>query len=175
MQLGSLTSMETQEIESEYEDVTARIERLETILGDPDELDQVIITELREIKDEYDDEPHELHRGCRRRNPRGPHSGGGVRRRDERRRLHQADVARHVPRPEPRREGDHRDRSERGRPRLLRVRRQLPRLPARLHQPRADLRVEDLRDPGDVSDRPRQVRGQPTSSTSTTARRSRRW
>lgn len=56
MQLGSLTSMETQEIESEYEDVTARIERLETILGDPDELDQVIITELREIKDEYDDE-----------------------------------------------------------------------------------------------------------------------
>lgn len=47
MQLGSLTSMETQEIESEYEDVTARIERLETILGDPDELDQVIITELR--------------------------------------------------------------------------------------------------------------------------------
>ncbi|WP_123623427.1 DNA gyrase subunit A [Halorubrum sp. CSM-61] len=56
MQLGSLTSMETQEIESEYEDVTARIERLETILADPDELDQVIITELREIKDEYDDE-----------------------------------------------------------------------------------------------------------------------
>ncbi|WP_050034115.1 DNA gyrase subunit A [Halorubrum halophilum] len=56
MQLGSLTSMETQEIESEYEDVTARIERLETILADPDELDQVIITELREIKEEYDDE-----------------------------------------------------------------------------------------------------------------------
>ncbi|WP_144920347.1 DNA gyrase subunit A [Halorubrum salsamenti] len=56
MQLGSLTSLETQEIESEYEDVTARIERLETILGDPDELDQVIIKELREIKDEYDDE-----------------------------------------------------------------------------------------------------------------------
>ncbi|WP_200531473.1 DNA gyrase subunit A [Halorubrum sp. LN27] len=56
MQLGSLTSMETQEIESEYEDVTARIERLEAILADPDELDQVIVDELREIKDEYDDE-----------------------------------------------------------------------------------------------------------------------
>ena len=56
MQLGSLTSMETQEIESEYEDVTARIERLETILADPGELDQVIVEELREIKDEYDDE-----------------------------------------------------------------------------------------------------------------------
>jgi len=56
MQLGSLTSMETQEIESEYEDVTARIERLETILANPDELDDVIVDELREIKDEYGDE-----------------------------------------------------------------------------------------------------------------------
>ncbi len=56
MQLGSLTSMETQEIESEYEDVTARIERLETILGDPDELDAVIIDELEDVKAEYADE-----------------------------------------------------------------------------------------------------------------------
>ncbi|GAA0722125.1 DNA gyrase subunit A [Halorubrum trapanicum] len=56
MQLGSLTSMETAEIEAEYEEVNARIERLETILSDPDELDQVIVDELREIKDEYDDE-----------------------------------------------------------------------------------------------------------------------
>ena len=56
MQLGSLTSMETQEIESEYADVTARIERLETILGDPDELDAVIVDELRSIRDEYADE-----------------------------------------------------------------------------------------------------------------------
>jgi len=56
MQLGSLTSMETQEIESEYEDVTARIERLETVLDDPDELDAVIVDELQEMKDEYGDE-----------------------------------------------------------------------------------------------------------------------
>ncbi|WP_418284952.1 DNA gyrase subunit A [Halorubrum sp. DTA46] len=56
MQLGSLTSMETQEIASEYEDVTARIERLETILGDPDELDAVIVEELEEMKAEYGDE-----------------------------------------------------------------------------------------------------------------------
>jgi len=56
MQLGSLTSMESNEIKSEYEDVTARIERLETILGDPDELDQVIIDELAAIRDEYADE-----------------------------------------------------------------------------------------------------------------------
>ncbi|OYR43731.1 MULTISPECIES: DNA gyrase subunit A [unclassified Halorubrum] len=56
MQLGSLTSMETQEIESEYEDVTARIERLETILADPDELDAVIVDELNDMKAEYGDE-----------------------------------------------------------------------------------------------------------------------
>ncbi|MUW14572.1 DNA gyrase subunit A [Halorubrum sp. CBA1125] len=56
MQLGSLTSMETEEIESEYEDVTARIERLEAILDDPDELDSVIVEELRELQDEYADE-----------------------------------------------------------------------------------------------------------------------
>ncbi|MFO8115902.1 MAG: DNA gyrase subunit A [Halorubrum sp.] len=56
MQLGSLTSMETREIESEYEDVTARIERLETILADPDELDAVIVDELNEMKAEYGDE-----------------------------------------------------------------------------------------------------------------------
>jgi len=56
MQLGSLTSMEAAEIESEYEDVTARIERLEEILGSEAELLSVIKDELRDIKDEYDDE-----------------------------------------------------------------------------------------------------------------------
>ncbi|GAB6878123.1 DNA gyrase subunit A [Halorubrum gandharaense] len=56
MQLGSLTSLETQEIESEYESVTDRIERLETILDDTDELDAVIVEELQEIKAEYGDE-----------------------------------------------------------------------------------------------------------------------
>ncbi|WP_058365722.1 DNA gyrase subunit A [Haloparvum sedimenti] len=56
MQLGSLTSMETEEIESEYEDVTARIERLEEILDSQAELDAVIEKELLEIKEEYGDE-----------------------------------------------------------------------------------------------------------------------
>ncbi len=56
MQLGSLTSMETAEIESEYADVADRIERLETILGDGDELDAVIVEELEAVKDEYADE-----------------------------------------------------------------------------------------------------------------------
>ncbi len=56
MQLGSLTSMETAEIDAEYEDVTSRIAELETILDDDDELDAVIIEELEAIKDEYADE-----------------------------------------------------------------------------------------------------------------------
>ncbi|WP_435096153.1 DNA gyrase subunit A [Halarchaeum sp. P4] len=53
MQLGSLTSMEAAEIESEYEDVTARIKRLEEILADESELLGVIKEELRELKEEY--------------------------------------------------------------------------------------------------------------------------
>ncbi|MFB6074201.1 MAG: DNA gyrase subunit A [Haloarculaceae archaeon] len=56
MQLGSLTSMEEAEIEDEYADVQARIERLETILGSESELLGVIKSELREVKDEYGDE-----------------------------------------------------------------------------------------------------------------------
>jgi len=56
MQLGSLTSMEAAEIEDEYEDLQAEIDRLETILGDESELLAVIKEELREIKDEYGDE-----------------------------------------------------------------------------------------------------------------------
>ncbi len=56
MQLGSLTSMEAQEIESEYEDVQATIERLSEILNNESELLGVIKDELREIRDEYADE-----------------------------------------------------------------------------------------------------------------------
>ncbi len=56
MQLGSLTSLESEEIESEYEDVTARIERLETILGDESELFAVIKDELLSMREEYADD-----------------------------------------------------------------------------------------------------------------------
>jgi len=56
MQLGSLTSMEAAEIEAEYEDVSARIERLEEILGSEQELLDVIKDELREVKEQYADE-----------------------------------------------------------------------------------------------------------------------
>ncbi|MFC7115227.1 DNA gyrase subunit A [Natronoarchaeum sp. GCM10025703] len=53
MQLGSLTSLEAEEIKREHESVQETIERLETILEDESELLEVIKTELREIKDEY--------------------------------------------------------------------------------------------------------------------------
>jgi DNA gyrase subunit A len=56
MQLGSLTSMESEEIETEYEEVQAEIERLTTILDSEEELLTVIKDELREMKDEYGDE-----------------------------------------------------------------------------------------------------------------------
>ncbi|MGM0372630.1 MAG: DNA gyrase subunit A [Halobacteriota archaeon] len=56
MQLGSLTSLERSEIESEYEDVKARIERLQTILEDESELREVIKSELQTQKETYGDE-----------------------------------------------------------------------------------------------------------------------
>ena len=56
MQLGSLTSMEADEIQTEYEAVQAEIKRLETILAEESELLEVIKDELREVKAEYADE-----------------------------------------------------------------------------------------------------------------------
>ncbi|MUV88775.1 DNA gyrase subunit A [Halapricum sp. CBA1109] len=56
MQLGSLTSMEAAEIESEYESVQAEIERLETILDSESELLSVIKDELRDIAETYGDD-----------------------------------------------------------------------------------------------------------------------
>jgi DNA gyrase subunit A len=56
MQLGSLTSMETAEIESEYADVQATIERLEEILGSDAELMGVIKEELRDLRETYGDD-----------------------------------------------------------------------------------------------------------------------
>ncbi len=56
MQLGSLTSMEAGEIHEEYEQVTERIEYLESVLASESKLEGVIKDELRELKDEYGDE-----------------------------------------------------------------------------------------------------------------------
>ena len=56
MQLGSLTSMERAEIEDEYEGVMETIEYLESVLGSEEKLLEVIKDELREVKDEYDDD-----------------------------------------------------------------------------------------------------------------------
>ena len=56
MQLGSLTSMEARAIKDEYEEVQARIDRLQEILTNESELLGVIEDELLDIKKEYDDE-----------------------------------------------------------------------------------------------------------------------
>jgi DNA gyrase subunit A len=56
MQVGSLTSMEAAEIEAEYEEVQETIDYLEAVLADEQKLLGVIKDELRDIKDEYDDE-----------------------------------------------------------------------------------------------------------------------
>ncbi|WP_435358979.1 DNA gyrase subunit A [Haloarchaeobius sp. DFWS5] len=56
MQLGSLTSMERVEIEDEYEGVQDTIEYLESVLASEEKLLDVIKMELREVKDQYDDD-----------------------------------------------------------------------------------------------------------------------
>ena len=56
MQLGSLTSLEREEIESEYDDLLEEIDRLEAILADESELLSVIKDELRGMREEYGDE-----------------------------------------------------------------------------------------------------------------------
>lgn len=56
MQIGSLTSMEREEIESEYEDVEERTERLTEILENQDELDGVVKKELQDTKSELSTE-----------------------------------------------------------------------------------------------------------------------
>jgi len=55
MQIGSLTNMEAAEIEEEYEEVQKRIEYLESVLASEEKLLGVIKDELRELKEEYDD------------------------------------------------------------------------------------------------------------------------
>ena len=56
IQIGSLTSEEVGEIETEYAEVQNRIDRLEEILGDQQELLDVIKDELGAIREEYGDE-----------------------------------------------------------------------------------------------------------------------
>jgi len=56
MQLGSLTSLERDDVVDEHAELETRIERLEEILGDEDELMGVVKDELLEIKEEYADE-----------------------------------------------------------------------------------------------------------------------
>ena len=56
MQIGSLTSMEAGEIEDEYEDVQETIEYLQSVLESEEKLLGVIKDELRDLKEQYDDD-----------------------------------------------------------------------------------------------------------------------
>jgi DNA gyrase subunit A len=56
MQIGSLTSMEAGEIEDEYEDVQETIEYLQSVLESEEKLLGVIKNELRDLKEQYDDD-----------------------------------------------------------------------------------------------------------------------
>jgi DNA gyrase subunit A len=56
MQIGSLTSMEAEDIRAEYEDVQEQIEYLRSVLASEEKLLGVIKDELREIRAEYGDE-----------------------------------------------------------------------------------------------------------------------
>jgi len=53
MQLGSLTSMESEDIQTDYEETLEEIERLENILENEDELFKVIKNELEDIQSKY--------------------------------------------------------------------------------------------------------------------------
>jgi DNA gyrase subunit A len=56
MQIGSLTSMEAEEIRTEYEEVQETIEYLQSVLDSEAKLLGVITDELRELDEEYGDE-----------------------------------------------------------------------------------------------------------------------
>lgn len=56
MQLGSLTSLEMGELEDNYESVQTDIEYYELILNTQDEMDQLLIDDLADIRDKFGDE-----------------------------------------------------------------------------------------------------------------------
>jgi DNA gyrase subunit A len=56
MRLARLTGLERQNLEDEYKEVQATIERLKGILADPKVLDGVIITEMEDIKKRFADD-----------------------------------------------------------------------------------------------------------------------
>lgn len=56
MQLGSLTSMEEEDIKTEYDQLQAEIEEYEAILSSNEKLDEVVKEELLEVRSEFDNE-----------------------------------------------------------------------------------------------------------------------
>ncbi len=92
MQLGSLTSMETAEIEDEYEDVQAEIERLSAILTASRNCSRSSKTNSARSKPSTTTTVGPQSSKIRDGDPRRPHPRRGSLRRHDRRRLRQADA-----------------------------------------------------------------------------------
>ena len=139
MQLQRLTHLERDKIMQEYQEIKALIAKLQKILGSDKLVMDIIVEELREIKERVrrrapDGDPR---RGRRRAPARGPDQGGGRRRPLHPVRLHQADLPVLLPLPDPGRQGPQGHRDE-GRGRRREPLRLLdPLLPPVLHQHRA--------------------------------------
>ncbi len=56
MRLQRLTGLQMEKVRTELEELEGEIERYQEILGDPDEVREIIKRELQELKEEYDDE-----------------------------------------------------------------------------------------------------------------------
>jgi DNA gyrase subunit A len=56
MQLQKLTSMQVEKIENEYDELLEDIDYYETVLEDEEKVREIIVEELKELKETYDDE-----------------------------------------------------------------------------------------------------------------------
>ena len=110
MQLQRLTGLERQKIEDELAEVLKTIERLRAILASDRLLMEIVVRELREIREQFARRaPHGHHRRERRVPHRGPHRRRGHGDHRHAHGLHQADGGDQLPQPAAGREGPHRD------------------------------------------------------------------
>ena len=116
MQLQRLTGLERQKIVDELAELMKLIEQLRAILASDILLMQVVVDELKAVREKYGDAAAHGHRRRRRRVPRrGPDCRRRRRHHRERDRVHQAHGDHGIPQPAPRRPRPHRHADPRGR------------------------------------------------------------
>ena len=149
MQLQRLTGLERQKILDELAEIMKTIERLRAILSSEALLMEVVVGELKAVRERYLDERRTtiIDDEGRRVPDRGPHRRR--RRRDHRdqHRLHQADRDLDLPHAAPRRQGAHRHAHARGGLRQPPLRRVHARLHHDLHGPWPRVLAQGPRDP----------------------------